>query len=192
MSTTRNERDVMTMPADTPPLHIDRHDGDPLTTLGDVRDDHNVVAAVGGLASARKLIVELEAAGIEPEHVSLLGAWPAEDQPVAPRRVLAHAGTGSMAGSIAGAALMAIVARSSGRIAALAGAVLGAAVGAVAGAARAMGASQAWRQSLIADGAGTVAVGVHSGDAAEVALGEGIMRRHDPLVVNRFEGAERP
>jgi outer membrane lipoprotein SlyB len=179
------------MPANTPPPHIERHDGEPITTLDDVRAPHNVVAAVGGLPAARKLIVELESAGIDPDRVSLLGAWPAEGRPVAPRRVLNQAGTGSMIGSLAGAAVTAILARSSGRIAALAGAVIGAGAGAMLGAARAMGASQAWRQSLIADGAGTVAVGVHSPDSAEVTLGEGIMRQSSPLVVNRFDGATR-
>ena len=53
------------------------------------------------------------------------------------------------------------------------------------------GESKAWRQTLVADGSGTAAVGVHSPDATEVVAAEEVMHRTGVLNLNRFEGKHR-
>ncbi len=50
----------------------------PLMTLAEARRAHNIVAAVDGLERAATLADDLRAAGIEPDRIALLGAYPAD------------------------------------------------------------------------------------------------------------------
>jgi hypothetical protein len=166
--------------------NVDRHRGDPITTLDDVRDRHNVVAAVSDIGAARRLIRELEAADIEPSTVSLLGAWPQQDTPPPPRLLSPDALKAAGWGAVATMAAFSLVARKWRRRITLVGGLLTGLATAMAAATGAPGSSAAWRQTLAADGEGTVAVGVHSKNAIDTLAGEQVMRRHGALSVNRF------
>ena len=169
----------------TPP-DPNHHRGDPITTLDDVRDSHNVVAAVPDIGSARDLIAELEAADIDPSRVSLLGAWPQQETPPPAQLVTSDSARAAGIGALAGMAAISLFAHHwRRRITILAGVLAGLAAAFVDAIVR-PGSSPAWRQTLVADGAGTVAVGVHSKDPLDVVSGEKVMREHDPLAVNRF------
>ncbi len=172
---------------------LDRHEGEPLATLDDVRDDYNVVAAMPDVVAAQALIVDLENSGIDPQRISLLGAWPAADQPVGPHVLVRRVVNGAVGGVAAGSMLGALASSRRRGVSAAVGAASGAIAGAFVGVFLGTGTSAAWQRSLGADGKGTVAVGVHSPDPAEVAKGEQVIHRHDPLSANRFDrgAAER-
>ena len=174
-----------------PDTQVDRHFGEPITTLERVRSDHNVVAAVTDLGAARSLVVDLEKAGIAPQKISLLGAWPIESKPAPPNRVLARSAIGLLQGAVAGLVIGVISLRTTRRVVLLGASFVGGLVGAAIAASASIGQSGAWRQSLAADGSGTVAVGVHSTDVLDVVTAEGVMHRRSPLSINRFEGESR-
>lgn len=169
-----------------PTPDIPRHEGDPLVTLDDVRDRYNVVAAMPDIGSARRLIRDLEDAQIDPSQVSLLGAWPQQDTP--PPAALTGSDVAKSAGwgAVVGMAAISVLARKWRRRITLLGGALAGVAGAVIAVVTTPGSSRAWRQTLVADGAGTVAVGVHSSSPLEVVSGEETMHRHRPLAVNRF------
>ncbi len=181
----------MTTPEKTPEnMHdrprLDHHDGDPITTLDDVRDRYNVVAAVPSVGTARRLIGRLEDADIDPSRVSLLGAWPQQQTPPPPQRVINDTARAAGWGAIAGMAAISLFAHGWRRRITVFGGILTGLATALVAAATVPGSSRAWRHTLVADGDGTVAVGVHSKDPLEVVSGEKVMREHDLLAVNRF------
>lgn len=163
-----------------------RHKGDPITTLDEVRDKYNVVAAVPDLGAARELITDLEAADIDPSRVSLLGAWPQQDTPPPRHLLIRDNARAAGIGAIAGMAAISMFAPGWRRRVTLMGGLLTGVATALIAAIAAPGSSRAWRQTLVADGDGTVAVGVHSKNPLEVVSGEKVMREHDPMAVNRF------
>lgn len=164
---------------------IERHVGPPIKTLADVRRTHNVVGAFADLEAAREAILTLEQAGVAPEAISLLGAWPNKDDHKAPtlmyRRMASIALVGTAALGIVG-----YVAFDRSLIWAIAGAIVGGSVGGLAGWALGMGLSQAWEDTFAVDDAGTFAVGVHSADPEEILRGDSVLRNHGALAVNRF------
>jgi hypothetical protein len=52
-----------------------------------------------------------------------------------------------------------------------------------------LGVSRAWEHTFEPVAAGRVAVGVHSDDPAEVERGAEILTEHNPLRLDRFDGA---
>jgi hypothetical protein len=169
----------------TEEAHIERHVGPPIKTLADVRRSHNVVGAFADLEAARDAILTLEQAGVAPEAISLLGAWPSQDDHKTPTlmyRKMAYI-------AVVGAAALGIigyVAFDGSLIWAIAGAIVGGSVGGLAGWALGMGLSQAWEDTFAVDDAGTFAVGVHSADPEEILRGDSVLHNHGALTVNRF------
>ncbi len=167
-----------------------------MTTLDDVRADHNVVAVFRDVDDARAAILALEQAGLRPDAISLLGAWPGEDE--VPRIVLHRSAIGlgvglGVGGVIAAAAALTAPAATpvTWWAAALAGGLVGALLGGLLAAYMGAGSSPAWIDTFAADDRGNVVVGVHSDDRAEVRRGMQVLRSHDPLAVNRFRGRRR-
>lgn len=173
-------------------IRIDRHDGHPIQTLDEVRRDHNVVGAYRDVEAARRAILDLERAGVEPRSIALLGAWPIDDpegreRPVHIGRTAALAGmVGAAAGVGIGLATGTLVERVPVGFAIAAGAGFGAVLGGWAGWIRATGMSRAWRQTFAADDSGTVAVGVHDDDPTGVDVAAAAMDATDTLAMNRF------
>jgi len=171
-------------------IHIERHDGPPMRTLDDVRRSHNVVGAFRDVEAARTAILSLEQAGVEPESISLLGAWPTQDNHRAPvlmyRRMTYMALIGALALGIVG-----YFAFDRSWIWAMTGAIVGGSVGGIAGWALAMGLSQAWEDTFAVDDAGTFAVGVHSDDPEEMLRARPVLERHGALATNEFDGKTR-
>jgi hypothetical protein len=170
---------------------------EPLTRLEDVRAPHNAVAAVDGLAAARQMIAALEKAGIEANHISLLGAQKAdrgsEVSPEAAHEAGGEVEHGSMRGAAIGAGVAGLTGAAIGipgvgpLVAAGIWAVFGGGVGAAIGGVSSLGLSQAWEQTFEAVRAGNVAVGVHSDDPEEVASAVEVMEGLEPLSTNRFD-----
>ncbi|MEX1279437.1 MAG: hypothetical protein AB1Z55_01825 [Acidimicrobiia bacterium] len=179
---------------DTPPVDdIDRHPGTPMTTLGEVRRDHNLVAAYEDAGRAREVILELEQGGVPPRDISLLGAWPVErpsDEPERPRllgrRVAIAAGIGAVVFGIVGGIVAAVTEVIPLVFGALAGAGFGALLGVPVGWMRGTGMSEAWQETFSADAEGTVAVGVHDDDAGVIDDAEPVMAATNPKAMNRF------
>jgi hypothetical protein len=175
-----------------PATQIERHDGEPLQTLDDVRAAHNVVGAYRDTEAARAAILELEQAGVEPRTISLLGAWPSEEPAERARPVIVGRSSviAGLVGAAVGAALGAIVGLAFEPVpvgfAAGGGAVFFALLAVPAGWIRATGMSGAWRETFAADASGTVAVGVHTTDEDATALAESSMAMTHPLAMNRF------
>jgi len=170
---------------------VSRHHGDPLIRLEQVRREHNIVTAVPDVLAARKLIVDLERAGVDPDNISLLGAWPVSANPVGPWHQVRRAILGAAMGASA-AFLFARMARPDSTLLAPFSAVTGAVIGSMLGAATAFGMSDAWTRTFSADGAGTVAVGAHSDDVYQVQRATAVMGRHPGAVaVNQFNGSSR-
>ncbi len=170
---------------------------EPLTTLNDVRAPHNLVAAISGLAAARDLIERLERAGVDADHISLLGAQLAgtEDvaDPAGSDSPVAETATGAATGALTGAGVAAAAGVALGipgvgpLVAGGIWAVLGAAVGSLVGAATHTGLSEAWLHTFETVKAGNVAVGVHTDDLGELAVAADVFGDTDTLSVNRFD-----
>ena len=170
---------------------------EPITRLADVRAPHNVVGAFDGLRSARTVIHELEEAGIEPSHISLLGAQMAETSEEIAEE--AHdpppteTGRGTAFGAAAGLTVGGVAGLTVGipgvgpLIAAGLWAALGGAIGSTLGGVRSTGLSRAWNQTFEAVREGNVAVGVHSDDPDEVDSAALIMSERGGMSVNRFD-----
>ncbi len=150
-----------------------------------------MVGALPDVETARQLIVALEEAGIDSSKISLLGAWPVEDEMAPPHRLMSTVIRAGTAGGVVGLALASLLVRRPRRPILALGGIIGAAVGSLSSAANRTGRSAAWRQTLVADASGTVAVGVHSDDVVEVVTGEKIMHEHGVLTLNRFDGLHR-
>lgn len=174
---------------------------DPITTLEEVRAPRNVVAAVAGLESARDLIEHLENEGVDPEAISLLGAYPAEPgDEVAPasedepggRAARALAG-GAAVGAGAGAASAAAIGAAVGIpgigpvVAAGIWAVIGATAGATYKVPASTGISSAWHHTFESVRDGNFVVGVHSESEETVNRAQQLMESADTLSVNRFD-----
>lgn len=164
-----------------------------MTTLDEVRADHNVVAAFVHLEDARAAIVAVEQTGIDPEMISLLGAWPGADD--TPQIVLRRAAIGAGIGALAGGALAAVLTLSFAGIdasgmawwaAGLTGPVAGALLGGILGTYAGTGSSTAWEDTFSADDTGSVVVGVHSNDLADIDYAELALRGREPRAINRF------
>ncbi len=171
---------------------------EPVTTLGEVRAAHNVVAAFPDVDAARDAITRLETAGVPADSIALLGAFPAETarpgEDVVPEDAVGEfakgAAQGATAGAVGGAAIGALTALAIPGIGpavaaglwALAGAAGGLAVGGTAN----TGGSPAWRATFDVVASGNFAVGVHDDDPDVVDLGEEALRDREPLSVNRF------
>lgn len=169
----------------TQEMHIERHDGPPINLLDDVRREHNVVGAFSDVESARGAILALEQAGVDPNAIALLGAWPDQEQqrsPVGMYRRMTYM-------ALVGAALVGAVgffAFDRSWAWAMTGLIVGGAVGVTVGWALAMGLSQAWEETFMVDDNGTFAVGVHSGDPEEILRAQPVLTRHGALAVNTF------
>jgi hypothetical protein len=165
--------------------HIERHLGPPIKTLADVRRSHNVVGAFADLEAAREAILTLEQAGVAPEAISLLGAWPSQDDHKAPTLMYRRMANIALIGAAA-LGIVGYVAFDGSLIWAIAGAIIGGSVGGLAGWALGMGLSQAWEDTFAVDDTGTFAVGVHSADPEEILRGRSVLSNHGALAVNRF------
>lgn len=174
---------------------------------------HNVVAVLPGMQEARKAIDALERGGIEAAEISLLGAAAEEaaehmdtrerDAGVAGRvgtraAVGAAAGgaTGGMAGFLAGLAAFGLpgvgpVLGAGVWAATIGGAVAGGSVGGVIGGYSAVDMNDAFELTYESVRAGRVLVGVHSEDPDRVDKGEQILRKLEPLSVERFDASGR-
>jgi hypothetical protein len=174
---------------------------------------HNVVAVFPGMQQAREAIDALERGGIEAAEVSLLGPAAEEaaehldtrdrDAGMAERvgsratvGAVAGGATGGLAGFLAGLAAFAIpgvgpVLGAGVWAATIGGAVAGGSVGGVIGGYSAVDMNEAYELTYESVRAGRVVVGVHSEDPAHVQKGEEILRKLDPLGVDRFEASGR-
>lgn len=173
----------------------------PITSLEEVRAPHNVVAAVDSLDAARSLIETLENEGVDPEAISLLGAYPAEpgdevapasdDQPGG--RTARALASGAAVGAGAGAASAAAIGAAVGIpgigpvVAAGIWAVIGATAGATYNVPASVGISSAWHHTFEAVRDGNFVVGVHSEAEATVTKAEELMASAETLSVNRFD-----
>jgi isoaspartyl peptidase/L-asparaginase-like protein (Ntn-hydrolase superfamily) len=174
---------------------------------------HNVVAVFPGMQQAREAIDALERGGIDAAEVSLLGPAAEEaaehldtrdrDAGMAERvgsratvGAVAGGATGGLAGFLAGLAAFAIpgvgpVLGAGVWAATIGGAVAGGSVGGVIGGYSALDMNEAYELTFESVRAGRVVVGVHSEDPANVQKGEEILRKLDPLGVDRFEASGR-
>jgi hypothetical protein len=174
---------------------------------------HNVVAVFPGMQQAREAIDALERGGIDAAEVSLLGPAAEEaaehldtrdrDAGMAERvgsratvGAVAGGATGGLAGFLAGLAAFAIpgvgpVLGAGVWAATIGGAVAGGSVGGVIGGYSAVDMNEAYELTYESVRAGRVVVGVHSEDPAHVQKGEEILRKLDPLGVDRFEASGR-
>jgi hypothetical protein len=174
---------------------------------------HNVIAVFPGMDEARQAIDALESGGIESAETSLLGPAAEEaaeqtdtrdrDAGVAGRvgtraAVGAAAGgaTGGLAGFLAGLAAFAIpgvgpVVGAGVWAATIGGAVAGGSIGGVIGGYSAVDMNEAYELTYESVRAGRVLVGVHSEDESHVDKGEKILRKLDPLSVDRFDTSGR-
>lgn len=171
---------------------------EPVTTLEEVRADHNVVAAFPDVEAARDAITALETAGLPADSIALLGAFPAESarpgedvvENDAPGEFAKGAAQGAAVGAAGGAAVGALTAlvipgigpAVAAGLWALAGAAGGLAVGGTAN----TGGSPAWRATFDVVAAGNFAVGVHADDPDVVDLGVETLQSRQPLSINRF------
>jgi hypothetical protein len=171
--------------------------------------EHNVVASFPDMESGAAAVDALERGGIDGASISLLGKAVEEaaaetetterDAGVAERvgkraAIGAAAGTaaGGLTGFLAGLAAFAIpgvgpVVGTGVWAATAAGAVAGGGVGGVVGGVSAIDMTEAWELTQEAVRAGRVMVGVHSEDRAISEKGEEILRRRDPLRVDRYD-----
>jgi hypothetical protein len=166
-------------------IDIDRHDGPPIRTLGEVRRRHNVVGAFGDITTAREAIGALEAAGVDPGAISLLGAWPDEGNGSRSPIPLRGRHATTVAGAVAVGAAGFLASNRSPRWTA-ASALLGGSLGAIIGRSLGLGRSEAWSDTYIVDSSGNFAVGVHSDDSDEILLGAQVLGDNRALALNRF------
>jgi hypothetical protein len=174
---------------------------------------HNVVAVFPGMQQAREAIDALERGGIDAAEVSLLGPAAEEaaehldtrdrDESMTERvgsrataGAVAGGATGGLAGFLAGLAAFAIpgvgpVLGAGVWAATIGGAVAGGSIGGVIGGYSAVDMNEAYELTYESVRAGRVVVGVHSEDPAHVRRGEEILRKLDPLGVDRFEASGR-
>jgi hypothetical protein len=174
---------------------------------------HNVVAVFPGMPEAREALDALEAAGIDAAEISLLGPAAEEAAEQADTRerdagmagrvgkratmgALAGGATGGLAGFLAGLAAFAIpgvgpVIGAGVWAATIGGAVAGGSVGGVIGGYSAVDMNEAYELTYESVRAGRVLVGVHSEDPAHVDRGEEILRKLDPLSIDRFDRSGR-
>lgn len=179
---------------DTPPIDgIDRHPGMPMSTLDDVRRDHNLVGAYEDVGRAREAILELEQGGVPPRIISLLGAWPIRDPDenrerprVIGRRSAIAAGIGALVFGVVGATVAALIEAIPLVFGIVGGVGFGILVGIPIGWMRATGMSEAWQETFAADADGTVAVGVHADESDVIDRAEPVMAGTAPMAMNRF------
>jgi hypothetical protein len=167
---------------------------------------HSVIASVGGLDQARRLIEDLENHGIPTPAIALLGATTKDpghagrESDIAESDALAQLAksviVGGMAGILVGATLGLLLA---GVIPDLEtgwglvmGGVFGAGVGGAAGGISvAKYSSPAWDETYQVDEAGDLAVAVHHVDREIVDEAEEIIERHPTeKVVRRHRGSD--
>jgi hypothetical protein len=174
---------------------------------------HNVVAVFSGMPEARQALDALEAAGIDAAEISLLGPAAEEagehldtrerDAGVTGRvgkratvGAVAGGATGGLAGFLAGLAAFGIpgvgpVIGAGVWAATIGGAVAGGSVGGVIGGYSAVDMNEAYELTYESVRAGRVLVGAHSEDPAHVDKGEEVLRRLDPLSMDRFDRTGR-
>ncbi len=174
---------------------------------------HNIVAAFREMSEARKALDALERGGIDAAEISLLGPAAEEaaehldtrerDAGVAGRvgtratvGAVAGGATGGLAGFLAGLAAFAIpgagpVIGAGVWAATIGGAVAGGSVGGVIGGYSAVDMTEAYELTYESVRAGRVLVGVHSDEPDDVEKGEEILRKLEPLSINRFDASGR-
>jgi hypothetical protein len=174
---------------------------------------HNVVAVFPGMPEAREALDALEAAGIDAAEISLLGPAAEEAAEQADTRerdagmagrvgkratvgALAGGATGGFAGFLAGLAAFAIpgvgpVIGAGVWAATIGGAVAGGSVGGVIGGYAAVDMNEAYELTYESVRAGRVLVGVHSEDPAHADKGDEVLRKLDPLSIDRFDKSGR-
>ncbi|HEV8421376.1 MAG TPA: hypothetical protein VGR13_08485 [Actinomycetota bacterium] len=174
---------------------------------------HNIVAAFPGMPQARDALVALERGGIDAAEISLLGPAAEEaaehfdtrerDAGMAGRvgtratvGAVAGGATGGLAGFLAGLAAFAIpgvgpVIGAGVWAATIGGAVAGGSVGGVIGGYSAVDMTEAYELTYESVRAGRVLVGVHSGNPAHVDKGDEILRKLEPLSLDRFDRSGR-
>ncbi len=169
---------------------------EPLTSLDEVRADHNIVAAVAGIDRAREAILALERSGVPGEEIALLGAQPEPvpdtDEPGPSAGMGRSAAEGATAGAVgagAAGALVGVAVPGIGpAVAAGLWALGGAAAGGVLGGVATAGDSEAWRQTYQVVQSGNFAVGVHTNDTDLADVAEATLTELEPMSINRFEG----
>ena len=166
---------------------------------------YNVVATYPDMKTARKAFSALEAAGVDGNDMSLVGAHADEAATATDTRdrdahlvgdvgehVVKGGAIGSVAGAIAGGVAFMIpgVGPAVGVgiwAATLGGAVAGGAVGSVTGGISALDQSEDWELTYDEVAEGKVLVATHADDEAEAEKQESVLRQHRPLKVERFD-----
>jgi len=166
---------------------------------------YNVVATYPDMDAARKAFDALEAAGVDGDDMSLLGAHAdaaAAETDTRERdahlvgdvgeHVVKGGAIGSVAGAIAGGVAFMIpgVGPAVGAgiwAATLGGAVAGGAVGSMAGGISALDQSEDWELTYDDVSEGKVLVATHAEDGSDADKQESVLRQHHPLKVERFD-----
>lgn len=159
----------------------------PITRLAEVRATHNVVSAVRDAEAARGVIEALERHGVDTESISLLGSHDPRLRPL--RSLVGRVGrvlvTGMAIGAVAGT-VVGWLSSIGGDGALIWWAIVGAVAGSFVVAVSSFGMSRAWWRTFEAEAAGTLAVGVHTDDAAEAHLAARVLESARPMSTNRF------
>lgn len=165
--------------------------------------EHNLLATFGELAEARKALQALERAGVEAGDVVLHGAETSPETGAATRAadvaVTKHVGKWALGGFVVGglvaAALLVVVVNVIGvepRMAAsvgagIAGFLLGGAITAFwSGAKEIPVNAEAMEDTFATTTSGTVAVAVHTDDAAKAGKAEDVLRSMGPTSLRRY------
>lgn len=162
---------------------------EPINLLAEVRATHNVVAAVRDAEAARGAIEALERNGIDGSRIALLGSRDPDLPPSPLRWAVGRIGKlfllGVVLGAITGAAIGWLTGIG-GPASALLWAVFGGLAGGFVVAISSFGVSRAWWRTFEVEGAGTLAVGVHTEDPDEAELAHQTLTSIQPLSLNRF------
>lgn len=149
-------------------------------------EQQGLIAEVRDTESARRVIVDLEHAGIDPDALVFHTDGPPIDGP-APLSMARRAAAGAAAGGVAAVAgaLVLLLTPVAGldRLVELvvAAAVFGTAVGAVLGATTAMGNSAAWRATFRGPARTTPCVEVRSSDEESIRIATETLRQDDAV-----------
>lgn len=165
----------------------------------------NVVATFPDMKAARHAIDALERAGVDGDDISLLGRTvdaAAAQEDTRDRdahlvgdvseKAMKGGAIGTVAGAVAGAVAFVIPGIGPGIgagiwAATLGGAVAGGAVGGMAGGVAATNESEDWELTYDEVASGRVLVAGHTDDQADADRLAGLLQKHDPLKVERFD-----
>ncbi|MEX2654615.1 MAG: hypothetical protein WD532_06230 [Acidimicrobiia bacterium] len=161
----------------------------PITKLEEVRNSHNVVAAVRDAEAARDAIESLERNGVDGSRIALLGSIDSSAGTPRLRGAIGRVGRLFLAGFVLGA----IVGATAGWLSGIGGSaapllwgLFGALGGAFVVAVSSFGVSRAWWRTFEGENAGTLAVGVHTDDPDEADVAARVLEATSPLSINQF------